>query len=62
MAGEMDVDFPEQRGEKRPVEETDVSGPPNPKRIKVGVSGCQLYMRSSLSSLISKGSRSRRCQ
>ncbi|GLI72656.1 DNA mismatch repair protein Mlh1 [Penicillium ochrochloron] len=34
MAGEMDVDVPEQRGEKRPVEETDVSGPPKPKRIK----------------------------
>jgi hypothetical protein len=37
MAGEMDVDVPEQRGEKRPVEETDVSGPPKPKRIKVGL-------------------------
>lgn len=32
----MDVDIPEQRGEKRPVEEADVSGPPRPKRIKVG--------------------------
>jgi hypothetical protein len=36
MAGEMDVDVPEQRGEKRLAEETDVSGPPKPKRIKVG--------------------------
>lgn len=35
MEGEMDVDTPEQRGEKRPVEEADVSGPPKPKRIKV---------------------------
>lgn len=40
MTGEMEVDVPEQRGEKRPVEETDVSGPPKPKRIKVGY--CQV--------------------
>lgn len=32
----MDVDTPEERGEKRPVEEAEVSGPPKPKRIKVG--------------------------
>lgn len=32
----MDVDVPELRGTKRPVEEKDVSEPPKPKRIKVG--------------------------
>lgn len=32
----MDVDSPEQRGSKRPAEETDASEPPKPKRIKVG--------------------------
>jgi DNA mismatch repair protein MLH1 len=36
MEGGMDVDTPEERGEKRPVEEEEVSGPPKPKRIKVG--------------------------
>ncbi|KAF3384397.1 DNA mismatch repair protein MLH1 [Penicillium rolfsii] len=34
MADEMSVDALEQRGEKRPLEEIDVSGPPKPKRIK----------------------------
>lgn len=36
MEGGMEVDTPEQRDAKRPVEEADVSGPPKPKRIKVG--------------------------
>jgi hypothetical protein len=36
MDGEMEVDSPDQRGTKRPVEETESSEPAQPKRIKVG--------------------------
>lgn len=42
MEGGMDIDAPEQRGTKRPVEEASASGHPKPKRIKVGE--CQLIM------------------
>ncbi|KAJ5159969.1 MutL protein [Penicillium canariense] len=34
MEGEMDVDAPDNRGTKRPVEDPDVSQPSQPKRIK----------------------------
>ncbi|KAJ5098429.1 hypothetical protein N7532_005430 [Penicillium argentinense] len=34
MGEEMDMDSPEQRGAKRPLEETEASGPSRPKRIK----------------------------
>lgn len=46
----MDVDVPEQRGTKRPVDETNVSSPPKPKRIKVGE--CQLLILPRLCEII----------
>lgn len=36
MDGEMEVDSPDKRGTKRPVDVTESTGPVQPKRIKVG--------------------------
>lgn len=53
MDGTMEVDSPDQRGTKRPVEETDSSEPSRPKRIKVGRHYFQTQMASAFGDQLS---------